>query len=399
MSTDKQNYENEHYAAQRLSLLKSEHQRLLQRRNEANSKHNGIFQRWEYPVITAEHIPLEWRYDFSPRTNPFMQERIMVNATFNAGAIKLAHKYLLVVRVEGADRKSYFAVAESDNGVDGFQFWSRPIVMPETEDADINVYDMRLTQHEDGYIYGLFCTERKNQSKPHDTSAAIAQCGIARTKDLISWERLADLRTGSGQQRNVVLHPEFVNGQYAFYTRPQDGFIDIGRGGGIAWGLTHDITQAVIEHEVIVDSKIYHTISEAKNGQGPTPIKTSKGWLHLAHGVRTTAAGLRYTLYLLLSDLDEPWRVLRKPAGYLLAPIKEERIGDVSNVLFCNGWIEDKGKVFIYYASSDTRLHVASTDIERLLDYCMNSPEDGNSSAKSVQAIYSLIDHNASISN
>ncbi|MBF7074206.1 glycosidase [Glaciecola sp. MH2013] len=386
---------NTESASERLHSLKLSYERLINSSNSPQNQHNGIFQRWTKPVITAAHVPLEWRYDFNTSRNPFMQERIGVNATFNAGAIKYNGKYTLVVRVEGADRKSFFAVAQSDSPVDGYRFWSNPVLMPELDaKPDTNIYDMRLTEHEDGYIYGLFCSERKDNTRPDDSSAAEAVCGIARTKDLIHWERLPDLVTYSGQQRNVVLHPELVDGKYAFYTRPQDGFIDVGNGGGIAWGLADDICSAVIHNEEIVDNKHYHTINELKNGQGPTPIKTKKGWLHLAHGVRNTAAGLRYTLYLLLTDLNEPWKLIKKPAGYLIAPEGEERVGDVSNVVFCNGWIEDKGCVYIYYASSDTRLHVATTTIEQLLDYCLNTNEDGLSSAKSVNNILRLIEAN-----
>lgn len=318
-----------------------------------------------------------------------------MNAAFNSGAIFLDGRYLLVVRVEGDDRKSFFAVAESANGVDGFRFWDYPITMPETARPDTNVYDMRLTQHADGYIYGLFCTERKDLNQPNDLSAAEAQCGIARTKDLLAWERLPDLITHSGQQRNVVLHPEFVDGQYAFYTRPQDGFINVGSGGGIGWGLAPDITRAEIKSEVIVDGKQYHTIKEVKNGQGPAPLRTEEGWLHLAHGVRNTAAGLRYVLYLFMTDLDKPWEVTYRPGGHFIAPQGDERVGDVANVVFANGWIvNEKNEVFIYYASSDTRMHVATSSVERLLDYVKNTPPDGLRSAASVQVRNELIRRN-----
>ncbi|MBT0586821.1 glycoside hydrolase family 130 protein [Alteromonas oceanisediminis] len=387
---------NSYIFTKRLELLESDHKQLLTRRNEIQGLGNGIYDRWQYPVITAEHIPLNWRYDLDQRTNPYLMERLGVNAAFNAGAIYFNGRFVVVVRVEGYDRKSFFAVAESDNGVDNFHFWGRPIDIPETEEPDTNIYDMRLTQHEDGYIYGLFCTERKDSNKPNDTSAAIAQCGIARTKDLVNWQRLPDLVTNSGQQRNVVLHPEFVDGQYALYTRPQDGFIDIGGGGGIGWGLTRTMDGAKVEQEQIIHSKAYHTIYELKNGQGPTPIRTRNGWLHMAHGVRNTADGLRYVLYSLLTDLDEPWRITHSPGGYLIAPEGSERVGDVSNVVFCNGWIRDnEDNLYIYYASSDTRLHVATTTVERLLDYCTNTPADGLTSACSVRAINELIDHNA----
>jgi len=323
-------------------------------------------------------------------------ERIGINATFNAGAIKLNGKYLVVARVEGNDRKSFFAVAESPNGIDNFRFWNYPVRLPETEEPDTNVYDMRVVKHEDGWIYGLFCTERKDPKAPTgDTSTAVAQCGIARSKDLKTWERLPDLITYSGQQRNVVLHPEFVNGKYALYTRPQDGFIDTGSGGGIGFGFTESMEHAEVKEEVILDQKTYHTVYEVKNGQGPAPIKTPKGWLHLAHGVRNTAAGLRYVLYLFMTDLKNLTKVTYKPAGYFIAPMDGERVGDVSNVVFSNGWIADEdGTVYIYYASSDTRLHVAVSTIDQLLDYCMNTPEDGLRSATSVESIYQLIDKN-----
>jgi 4-O-beta-D-mannosyl-D-glucose phosphorylase len=367
---------------------------LLARRNHP-AANNGVYQRWAYPVVTREHTPLFWRYDLNPLSNPHSLERLGVNATFNAGALLWRGKHTLVVRVEGHDRKSFFAVAQSPNGVDNFQFWDYPLDLPQTEDPDVNVYDMRLTPHEDGYIYGLFCTERKDPARPEDTTAAIAQCGIVRTYDMHSWERLPDLVAYSGQQRNVVLHPEFVQGQYGFYTRPQDGFISVGAGGGIGWGLAASMTAAQIKQEVIVDAKHYHTVQEVKNGQGPAPIKTSDGWLHLAHGVRNTAAGLRYVLYVFLSDLHEPWRITYKPAGYFLAPMGAERVGDVSNVVFCNGWIcTDAGEVFIYYASADTRLHVATTTIDKLLDYVKNTPPDGLRSAASVATRNELIKRN-----
>lgn len=380
----------------RWEALQQAHEALISGKNVKLPLGNGIFDRYEHPVLTAAHAPLTWRYDLNPATNPFLQERFAINAAFNAGAIKFNGKYVVVARVEGADRKSFFAVAESDNGVDAFRFWEYPVHMPETTEPDTNVYDMRLVQHEDGWIYGLFCTERRDPSAPAgDQSAAIAQCGIARTKDLLQWERLADLRTSSAQQRNVVLHPEFVQGKYAFYTRPQDSFIEAGKGGGIGFGLSACIECAVIDEEVIIDEKRYHTVYEAKNGQGPAPIKTDKGWLHLAHGVRACAAGLRYVLYLFLTDLHDVTKVIHKPAGYFLAPEGAERIGDVSNVVFANGWIkDDDGRVFIYYASSDTRLHVATSTVEQLLDYVMHTPEDGFRSAASVQTIYNIVDKN-----
>ncbi|MBN1951369.1 MAG: glycosidase [Bacteroidales bacterium] len=379
----------------RLKQLKKEHESLITRKNIPTKTNNGVYQRYTYPVLTAAHAPLHWRYDLNPDTNPFLMERLGINAVFNAGAIKLNGKYLVVARVESIDRKSFFAVAESPNGIDNFRFWDRPITLPETEEPDTNVYDMRVVEHADGWIYGLFCTERHDDEFPGNTSAAVAKCGIARTKDLVTWERLPDLISHSGQQRNVVLHPEFIDGKYALYTRPQDGFIDTGSGGGIGFGLTESMEHAEVPNEVIVDPKVYHTITEVKNGLGPAPIKTDKGWLQLAHGVRNTAAGLRYVLYTFMTDLKDPAKVIHRPAGYFIAPENEERVGDVSNVVFSNGWIcDDDGKVFIYYASSDTRLHVAETSVEQLLDYCMNTPEDGYRSAATVQTINSIIDKN-----
>ena len=375
----------------RVKDIKAHHETLLSAVNQPIQLSNGIFQRWQNPVLTAAHTPLTWRYDFDESRNPYFMERIGINATLNAGAIYFNGKYTVVARVEGNDRKSFFAVAQSDNGVDGFTFWSRPINMPDAEVPDTNIYDMRLTRHEDGYIYGLFCTERKDDTQPDDASAAVAQCGIARTKDLVDWQRLPDLVTYSGQQRNVVLHPEFVEGKYALYTRPQDGFISVGGGGGIGWGLCDSMESAKIEQETIIDHKVYHTISEVKNGQGPAPIKTESGWLHLAHGVRNTAAGLRYVLYMFITDLQQPWVITHKPAGYLLAPEGDERVGDVSNVVFSNGWVVNKSEqVFIYYGSSDTRLHVATSTIAQLVDYCLNTQQDGLTTHSSVQAIYDL---------
>ncbi|MBP6635253.1 MAG: glycosidase [Paludibacter sp.] len=381
-----------------LNNLKANHEELLSRKNEKMLNGNGIYDRYVNPIITAEHAPVHWRYDFNPETNPYLMERIGVNATLNSGAIKWNGKYLLVVRVEGNDRKSFFAIAESENGVDNFRFWDEPVTLPETEDPDTNVYDMRLTAHEDGWIYGVFCSERKDPNAPSgDLSSAVAAAGIVRTKDLLTWERLPDLKTKS-QQRNVVLHPEFVEGKYALYTRPQDGFIDTGSGGGIGWGLVDDITNAEVKDEKIINHRYYHTIKELKNGEGPHPIKTDKGWLHLAHGVRNCAAGLRYVLYLYLTDLKNPEKLIAEPAGFFMAPQDEERIGDVSNVLFSNGWIADEdGKVFIYYASSDTRMHVATSTIDKLLDYVLNTPADGYRSAKSVEVIKSLIANNKKI--
>lgn len=379
----------------KLAGLLADHNKLLSVSNEPVAEYNGVYQRYKNSVLTGKHVPVEWRYDLNEKTNPFLMERIGANATMNSGAIKWNGKYILVVRVEGADRKSFFAIAESPNGIDNFRFWEYPITMPETEMPDTNVYDMRLTAHEDGYIYGIFCSERKDpDARPGDLSSAVATAGIARTKDLINWERLPDLKTKS-QQRNVVLHPEFVNGKYALYTRPQDGFIDTGNGGGIGWALVDDMANAVITDEKIIEQRYYHTIKEVKNGEGPHPIKTPQGWLHLAHGVRGCAAGLRYVLYLYMTSLEDPTRVIAQPAGYFMAPEGEERIGDVSNVLFSNGWIADEdGKVFIYYASSDTRMHVATSTLERLVDYCLHTPEDGYRSATSVQNIVKLVDNN-----
>lgn len=355
---------------------------------------NGIYTRYKYPILTAEHTPLEWRYDFNEKDNPYLEQRIMMNATLNSGAIKWNGKYLLVVRVEGADRKSFFAVAESPNGIDNFRFWEEPITMPDDVVPATNIYDMRLTAHEDGWIYGVFCAERHDDSQPNDLSAATATAAIARTHDLVHWDRLPDLKTKS-QQRNVVLHPEFVDGKYAFYTRPQDGFIDAGSGGGIGWALVDDITHAEIKEEKIINSRHYHTIMEVKNGEGPHPIKTPKGWLHLAHGVRGCASGLRYVLYMYMTALDDPTRVIAQPGGYFLVPQGEEYIGDVMNVTFANGWIADEdGKVFIYYASSDTRMHVATSTIDKLVDYCMNTPEDGFTTSASVETIKKLIAKN-----
>ena len=378
-----------------LKSLKANHEEFLSRKNEKVLNGNGIYDRYVNPIITAEHAPVHWRYDFNPETNPYLMERIGVNATLNAGAIKWNGKYLLVVRVEGNDRKSFFAIAESENGIDNFRFWDEPVTLPETEEPDTNVYDMRLTAHQDGWIYGIFCSERKDPNAPAgDLSAAVAAAGIVRTKNLLNWERLPDLKTKS-QQRNVVLHPEFVDGKYALYTRPQDGFIDTGSGGGIGWGLVDDMTNAEVKDEKIINHRFYHTIKELKNGEGPHPIKTDKGWLHLAHGVRNCAAGLRYVLYLYLTDLQDPTKLIAEPAGFFMAPQHEERVGDVSNVLFSNGWIADEdGTVFIYYASSDTRMHVATSTIDQLLDYVQNTPADGYRSAASVDAIKALIANN-----
>jgi len=383
----------------RLSILQQDYKKLIARPNRKVRGGNGVYSRYLYPVLTAAHTPLFWRYDLNYATNPHLLERIGVNATFNAGAIDYHGKILLAVRVEGVDRKSFFAIAESPNGIDHFRFWDYPVIMPETDDPDINVYDMRLVRHEDGWIYGLFCTERKDPEAPRtDTSSAIAQCGIVRTRDFVAWQRLPDLKSKSPQQRNVVLHPEFVEGKYAFYTRPQDGFIDAGSGGGIGWGLSESIEYPAIDTETIIDDRAYHTIKEVKNGLGPAPIKTDAGWLQLAHGVRNTAAGLRYVLYMFLSDLRDPSKVIARPGGYFLAPQGEERVGDVSNVTFCNGWVKkENGEVLIYYASSDTRMHVATSTVDRLLDYVLRTPEDGLRTGFSVQQRVRLIEANLKI--
>ena len=381
----------------RLEKLKKEHEKLISRKNKPVKKnYNGIYTRYKRPVLTAEHTPLNWRYDLNYDSNPFLMQRIGINATFNSGAIYFNGKYLLMVRTEGWDRKSFFAIAESENGIDNWRFWDRPVTMPETANPDTNVYDMRLTTHEDGWIYGVFCAERKDPSAPKgDTSMATASGGIARTKDLLQWERLPDFISHHGQQRNLVLHPEFVNGKYAFYTRPQDGFIEVGGGGGIGWALVNDIEHAEALEEIIIDEKKYHTIKELKNGQGPAPLKTDKGWLHLAHGVRACAAGLRYVLYMFMTDLTNPSEIIACPGGYFMAPEGNERVGDVSNVVFSNGWIQNENdEVFIYYGSSDTRMHVATSTIEQLVDYCLNTPEDGFRSAASVNTINKLIDKN-----
>lgn len=374
-----------------------QHQKLLKKKNKPVSLSNGVYERYKNPVLTAHHVPLHWRYDLNIKTNPLMMERIGFNVAFNAGAMKWKDRYILAVRVEGVDRKSFFAIAESPNGIDHFRFWDKPVVLPQIKNnPDTNVYDMRLIEHEDGWIYGIFCTERKDPEAPAaDTSSAIANAGIVRTKDLLNWERLPDLVSNSGQQRNVVLHPEFVNGKYAVYTRPQDGFIDIGKGGGIGFGFVDDMTKPVVKDERIIQNKKYHTVYELKNGLGPAPIKTNKGWLHLAHGVRNTAAGLRYTLYLFMTDLKDITKVIHHPAGYFMAPNYKETLGDVSNVLFSNGWIkDDDDTVYIYYASSDTRMHVAKSTVEQLVDYVMHSPEDKFTSAGSVETILELIEKN-----
>ena len=378
---------------EQLDALRAEHTDLLALKNEAVYV-NGVYERYKNPVLTAAHAPIEWRYELDEKTNPFLMERIGIHAVFNSGAIKWNGKYLLVTRVEADDRKSFFAVAESPNGVDNFRFWPRPITMPEYGEPATNVYDMRLTAHEDGWVYGLFCVERKDHSAESDLSAATACCGIARTRDFVNWERLPDLKSRS-QQRNVCLHPEFVNGKYALYTRPQDGFIDTGSGGGIGWALIDDICNAEVKDELIISERRYHTITEVKNGEGPHPIKTEKGWLHLAHGVRGCASGLRYVLYLYMTSLEDPSKVIACPSGFFIAPDGWEYVGDVMNVTFANGWIEDEdGKVFIYYASSDTRMHVATSTVERLVDYCLNTEPDGGRTALTVERINRLIDKN-----
>lgn len=379
----------------RYNAILEQYNKISNRQNRKILPGNGIFERYTYPILTSDHIPIAWKYDLNPASNPYFMERFGINAVFNAGAIKLNGKYLLINRVEGVDRKSFFAIAESSDGINNFKFWDYPITIPETADTTTNVYDMRIVQHEDGWIYGIFCAERKDPDAPSgDLSSAIASAGVVRTHDLISWERLPDIKSTS-QQRNVVLHPEFINGKYALYTRPQEGFIDTGKGGGIGWSLIDSMDNAIIKEEQIINHRYYHTIKEAKNGEGPAPIKTAKGWLHLAHGVRNCASGLRYVLYLYLTDLKEPNRIIAEPAGYFMAPIGEERVGDVSNVLFSNGWITDEdGTVYIYYASSDTRMHVATSSIDRLLDYCLNTGSDEFTSSSSVNRLNKLIRRN-----
>ena len=378
---------------ERLVELTYNHERLLERPNEP-IEGNGVYERYKYPVLTAEHAPLFWRYDLDETTNPYLMERFGIHATLNSGAIKWQDRYVVVARVEGADRKSFFAVAESPNGVDHFRFWPRPVTMPEYGEPATNVYDMRLTAHEDGWIYGIFCVERKDPDRPGDLSAAVAAAGVARTHDLVNWERLPDIVSES-QQRNVVLHPEFVDGKYALYTRPQDGFIEAGAGAGIGWAQVDSMEHAVITEEKTLNRRFYHTIKESKNGEGPHPIKTPQGWLHLAHGVRGCASGLRYVLYLYMTALDDPSRLIAEPAGFFMAPEGGEYVGDVMNVLFSNGWICDPdGKVFIYYASSDTRLHVATSTVDRLVDYCLHTAPDGLRTGNSVIRLNRLIDRN-----
>lgn len=375
-------------------------EKILSRKNFKTDFYNGIYDRYEYPVLTREHIPLTWRYDLDEKTNPYFMERLGVNAVMNSGAIMLNGKYYLVARIEGNDRKSFFGVAESDNGIDGFRFWDYPILLDDTCADETNVYDMRLTKHEDGYIYGVFCSESKDKSV-NDLSAAVAEAGIVRTKDLKHWERLDNLKTlRSPQQRNVVLHPEFVNGKYAFYTRPMDDFIDTGSGGGIGFGLCDDICHAVIDEERMTSLRKYHTITEAKNGAGATPIKTDRGWIHIAHGVRNTAAGLRYVIYAFATALDDPGKIIAEPSGMLIGPRGDERVGDVSNVVFTNGAIvNENNEVFIYYASSDTRLHVATTTIDKLIDYVFNTPKDPGRSVECVAQRCEMIKKNIDIVN
>ncbi|NLC13605.1 MAG: glycosidase, partial [Chloroflexi bacterium] len=382
---------------ERKANLISQHQELINRENLVDNSYNhGIFERYQYPVLTYEHVPLNWRFDFNPEDNPYLLERLRVNSVFNSGAIATDNGVILVARIEGSDRKSFFAIAESKTGIDQFRFWDEPIKIPETENPDVNIYDMRLTKHQDGWIYGVFSAERKDPEKrPGVLFQPFATAAIVRTKDFVTWERLPDLRTKSPQQRNVVLHPEFVNGRYAFYTRPQDAFMDAGLAEGIGWGLCEDITSAIIEDEVIIDHREFNTIKSAKNGAGAPPIKTEIGWLHIAHAVRNTAVGLRYVLYLFVCDIEEPWRVIYQPGGYLIEPRDWERVGDVSNVLFSNGLVlQEDGTLLIYYSSSDTRLHVASTDLNRILDYAVNTPMDPLRSALCVEQRINLIDKN-----
>ena len=382
---------------ERLAWLEARYESLISRKNEP-VEGNGIYERYRYPVLTGDHAPVFWRYDLNRDTNPYLMERFGIHAAFNAGAIRWNGKYLLAVRVEGADRKSFFAMAESEDGVSGFRFWDRPVTMPDFGEPATNVYDMRLTAHEDGWVYGIFCVERKDPSAPAgDLSSAVAAAGVARTKNFIDWERLPDMKSAF-QQRNVVLHPEFVDGKYALYTRPQDGFIDTGSGGGIGWALVDDMSDVEIKDEKIINRRHYHTVKETKNEEGPAPIKTSKGWLHLAHGVRNCASGLRYVLYLYMTSLEDPSEVIAEPAGFFMVPEGEEYVGDVMNVLFANGWIADEdGKVFIYYASCDTRLHVATSTVDRLVDYCLNTGPDGFTTTESVRRLNGLIDRNLAL--
>lgn len=371
--------------------------KLIKKENKIDSTfYNGIYNRYENPVVTRHHVPVHWRFDLNKETNPNFLERLGANATLNPGALYFEGQYYLVVRLEGDDRKSIFALAVSDNGVDNFRFIDTPLTWDDIDETETNMYDMRLVQHEDGWIYGIYCSESKDPDAPaYDTSSALAQAALVRTKDLKHWERLPNIKTNSPQQRNVVIHPEFVDGKYAFYTRPQDGFISTGTGGGIAFGLCDDILNPVIDKETVIDERAYHTVYEGKNGQGPAPIKTDKGWIHIAHGVRNTAAGLRYVLYVLATSLEEPDKVIAKPGGYFIAPFDDERVGDVSNVLFCNGAVvNENDEVFIYYASSDTRIHVATTTIERLIDYTFNTPADPMRSLENAQQRKDLIEKN-----
>lgn len=377
----------------RLDSLREQHSQLIGKVNIQSSS-NGVWTRYQYPVLTAEHAPLYWRYDLNPETNPLLLERFGINGVFNAGAIKIDGKYTMVARVEGNDRKSFFAIAQSDSPVDGFRFLPYPIDIGNF--GETNVYDMRLTRHEDGWIYGIFCAERHDETAPAgDLSSALAEAGVVRTKDLKEWERLPNIKSAT-QQRNVVLHPEFVKGKYALYTRPQGGFIEAGSEGmGIGFSLIDDICNAVITEETIIDSRLYHTVKETKNGEGPHPLKTPQGWLHMAHGVRGCAAGLRYVLYMYMTSLEDPTKVIAAPPGHVLAPVGQERVGDVSNVLFTNGWIaDDDGCVYLYYASCDTRMHVAVSTIDRLVDYCMNSGTDGLTSETSAGRLSALVDIN-----
>ena len=379
----------------RVQIETEKYEKLITRKNKKTDDYNGIYDRYEYPVLTAAHAPLIWKYDFNYETNPYFMERLGINAALNSGAIELNGKFYLVVRVEGNDRKSFFAVAESDNGIDNFRFWDYPVLLPDTNPEETNVYDMRLTKHEDGWIYGVFCSESKDTASS-DLSAANAQAGIVRTKDLKTWERLPNLKSKSPQQRNVVLHPEFVDGKYAFYTRPQDDFIQTGSGGGVCFGLVEDISNPVIcTEETVISPRVYHTITEVKNGAGAVPIKTPKGWIHIAHGVRNTAAGLRYVIYVFATDLNDPSKLIASPSGLFIAPHGGERVGDVFNVVFTNGAIaRDNGDVYIYYASSDTRMHVATTTIDKLMDYTFNTPSDALRSVDCVKQRYELIEKN-----
>ncbi len=384
----------------RIAIENDKYEALITRKNEKTDFYNGIYDLYKYPVLTAAHAPLIWKYDFNYETNPYFMERLGINAALNSGAIELDGKFYLVVRVEGNDRKSFFAVAESDNGIDNFRFWDFPVLLPDTNPEETNVYDMRLTKHEDGWIYGVFCSESKDTSS-NDLSAAVAQAGIVRTKDLKTWERLPNLKSKSPQQRNVVLHPEFVDGKYAFYTRPQDDFIQTGSGGGVCFGLAESMENPVIcTEEVVISPRVYHTLTEVKNGAGAVPIKTPKGWIHIAHGVRNTAAGLRYVIYVFATDLNDPSKLIASPSGLFIAPHGIERVGDVSNVVFTNGAIaRENGDVYIYYASSDTRMHVATTTIDKLMDYTFNTPSDALRSVDCVKQRYELIEKNLKVLN